>query len=232
MMRRVTVLTMLMAAGSGLYLYQAKHHAQLETQRIARLLGETDAVRQRIGLLVTDYQLENDPERLRDLVGKYLPPLHGTQPPQFASLADLEKRLPPVPPPPDPNAPPAEEVAPLEAGAKPADAASPALALAAKAPGTDPQAKAALRQTAATPTPGRGAPADRVVAAAAPSRSASRPKLEAALETPVAAHPLFAPARLPAPMPAMAPAAGSLLGMARQSGAPTVTYSAFQGTGG
>jgi hypothetical protein len=108
MMRPVTTICMLMAAGSGLYLYQAKHQAQLETREIARILSEVDTVRQRIGVLATEYQLENDPERLGDLAGRFLPQLKPTQPPQFTVISELDKRLPPV------GAPPQTDAAPLE----------------------------------------------------------------------------------------------------------------------
>jgi hypothetical protein len=240
MMRRLTILTMLMAAGSGLYLYQAKHRAQMESQRIARLLAETDAVRQRIGLMVTDYQLENDPERLRDLTTKFLPTLHGTQPPQFTSMAELDKRLPPI------GSPSAAATTPLEADepaadvpAKTPDPAATPVAQAGKADRTLVADSMPRPAVVRTPSPAAAHPAsgERVIAAAAPRPApAPRPRVDhASLETPVAA-PVFAmsPASFRAPTPNTAtPQTGSMLGMARQSNAPAVTYSAFQpGTGG
>jgi hypothetical protein len=96
MIRPVTCVLMMMAAGSGLYVYQAKHQAQLETREIRRLLSETDATRKDTGLLIAEYARESDPERLGDFVKRFLPQLRPTQPTQFTTFADLDTRLPPV----------------------------------------------------------------------------------------------------------------------------------------
>lgn len=85
--------------GSGLYLYQAKHTAELERREIRRLISEVASTREQTTRFVTDYQLENDPQRLGDLTAKFLPGLRATAPTQFTILADLDRRLPPVGPP-------------------------------------------------------------------------------------------------------------------------------------
>src|SRR5689334_16050640 len=120
MIRPVTCVCMLLAAGSGLYLYQAKHQAQLLDKDIGRVLDAADAARRRAGLLRAEYALENDPSTLAELADTYLPELKTTQPGQFVTLADLGKRLPAV-------GAPAEDPAPVEeppsvpvAGAEPA----------------------------------------------------------------------------------------------------------------
>lgn len=96
MIRPVTCVCMLMAAGSGLYLYQAKHQAELVNREIRRLHAEADATRQRAGVMLAEYQLENDPERLGILATQFLPQLKPTAPTQFTTLADLDHRLPAV----------------------------------------------------------------------------------------------------------------------------------------
>ena len=95
MIRPFSLVCMVMAAGSGLYLYQAKHASQMLDREIDRTLKATDQARQRIGLLQAEYQLLNDQGRLQDLAGKYLT-LKTTAPTQFTNFADLERRLPAV----------------------------------------------------------------------------------------------------------------------------------------
>jgi len=106
MIRPVTCVCLLLAAGSGLYLYQAKHQAQLLDREITRTMTEVDRLRQRINVLRADYQLEQDPETLGELTQQYLEDLKPTAPGQFTTWAELEKRLPSIPPPPVPEAAP------------------------------------------------------------------------------------------------------------------------------
>ena len=108
MIRPVTCVCMLMAAGSGLYLYQAKHQAQLVTREIRRLHADAETTRQRAGVLLAEYQLENDPTRLGDLSERFLPQLKATLPTQFTTMAEIERKLPPV------GVPAATGQAPLE----------------------------------------------------------------------------------------------------------------------
>jgi hypothetical protein len=106
MIRPFTCVCLLLAAGSGLYLYQTKHQTQMVDRDIERTLKLADATWQRSGVLRAEYTLLNDPSRLADLAGQYLPTLQTTTPGQFSTLADLDHRLPPVgPPPTDPAAP-------------------------------------------------------------------------------------------------------------------------------
>ncbi len=93
MIRPATLVAMLLAAGSGLYLYQVKHQAQLLDGQIARILKDTDRARQHTGELVADYALLNDPARLQELASAHLH-LRPTEPSQFTSLAELGRRLP------------------------------------------------------------------------------------------------------------------------------------------
>jgi hypothetical protein len=96
MTRPLTVFTLLMACGSGLYLYQSKHEVQLLDRSIERTVHETNALREQSRLLATEWTMLNDPERLRQFSDTYLS-LKTITPSQFTSLADLDNRLPMVP---------------------------------------------------------------------------------------------------------------------------------------
>ena len=100
MIRPFTCLCLLFAAGSGLFLYNSKHGAQMLDQEIARTNKSAQESRARAALLRAEYDRLGDPERLKELANQVLPSLASTDPKQFASLTDLEKRLPAVAPPP------------------------------------------------------------------------------------------------------------------------------------
>ncbi len=93
MIRPFTCLCLLAAFGSGMYLYAEKHRAELLDRKIARVMHETEAARQRAGLLRADWALLNDPTRLQDMADKYLA-LKPMAPGQFVQLADLANHLP------------------------------------------------------------------------------------------------------------------------------------------
>jgi hypothetical protein len=106
--RPFTCICMLLAAGSGLYLYQSKHQALMLDREISKTLSAVDAARQRSSLLRAEYALLNDPSRLADLSAQFLPDMKTTTPGQFTSLADLDKRLPAIGLPSEPAAAPLE----------------------------------------------------------------------------------------------------------------------------
>jgi hypothetical protein len=112
MIRPVTCICLLMAAGSGLYLYQSKHQAHMLDREIVRTMKQADAARQRSGLLRAEYALLNDPARLADLAHTLLPNLQDTAPGQFTTFADLDRRLPAIGPPPAATPAPLEPQAP------------------------------------------------------------------------------------------------------------------------
>ena len=101
MIRPLTIVTCLLACGSGLYLYQSKHEVQLLDRTIERTVRDTNALRDQSRLLAADWTMLNDPERLRQFSNEYLG-LKAIAPAQFTSLADLDNRLPP----PQPELPP------------------------------------------------------------------------------------------------------------------------------
>jgi hypothetical protein len=95
MIRPLTALTMLMAGGSGLYLYQAKHRAQMLDREITTTMHAAEQARERAGVLRGEWALLNDPERLTAFADRFLP-LKTVQPGQFTSLAELDRHLPAV----------------------------------------------------------------------------------------------------------------------------------------
>jgi hypothetical protein len=200
MMRPLSIICMLLAIGSGLYLYRTKHRAQMLDREITATLRQADEVRARGGLLRADYALLNDPIRLQELVDQHLP-LKTTAPTQFTTLADFERRLPAVglPPPepvaepeiptaimrPPPGAPAVAEAAPVRAP----DAPAPDTRTAEAAPAEAKPAETKVAEPKPEPRPA-------AVAAVAPRPAPPRPP------TPLAPPPMV---RAPRPPPAMAP---------------------------
>lgn len=111
MIRPLTIVTLLMAGGSGLYLYQSKHEVQLLDRTIERIVRDTGALREQSRLLAAEWTMLNDPERLRQFSDTYLT-LKTIAPTQFTSVADLGNHLPPPQPAVAPQAPDRPETAP------------------------------------------------------------------------------------------------------------------------
>ncbi len=103
MIRPLTFLCMLMAASSGLYLYQVKNRTRLLDRQIAQVMKTADTTRARTGVLQAEWALQNDPERLQDLADRFLA-LRPVSPGQFIAMAELDHRIPPVDTPPSPAA--------------------------------------------------------------------------------------------------------------------------------
>ncbi|MGI3775662.1 MAG: cell division protein FtsL [Janthinobacterium lividum] len=95
MIRPLTCLCMLLAGGSGLYLYQEKHRTSLLDREITRTIHASEAAHERTGLLRAEWALLNEPGRLQDLADRFLS-LHAMAPSQFVPAAELAQRLPPV----------------------------------------------------------------------------------------------------------------------------------------
>ncbi len=232
MIRPITCVTLLLACGSGLYLYQTKHRVHVLDGQIEQVLHQTSQVRDQIRTLRAEWTLLDEPDRLQQLAGQFLA-LQPTKPGQFASAADLDARLPPVPEPdatgasaapvatesPVPSEPmlaaPAPPVlAPTHVAEHPAvhvaDAAHP---------------ETAHPQSAAPHGPPTPATPRAQLAAAQPARAA---QFEPPNPTPshVVTAALPRPAFLPAPaVPRLGPAplpayGGSLLGMAHGAAPP------------
>lgn len=150
MIRPLTCICMLLAGGSGLYLYQSKHRAQMLDREIARTLKATDTARDRIGVLRGEWALLNEPERLDKLSHTHLG-LKTLLPTQFVAWAELSSRLPPP-------APPGTVFNEAEALVT-AEPVRPSILRTAPAPATPPPAAAAPVQVAARPRPAPRPPA-------------------------------------------------------------------------
>jgi hypothetical protein len=86
---------MLLAAGSGLYLYHVKNRTRLLDRQIAQVMQNADAIRAHTGVLQAEWALQNDPQRLQDLADRFLA-LRPLTPTQFVTGADLDHKLPPI----------------------------------------------------------------------------------------------------------------------------------------
>jgi hypothetical protein len=218
MIRPFTLVCFLLACGSGLYLYQAKHRVQVLDHEIERTVRDTSERRERIRVLHAEWTLQNDPQRLQVLADQFLT-LKTVAPGQFTSLAELDNRLPAVPPPeaatplPAPPSPPVADTPPPEepkpvpvAVNKPPPpppapvAPKPAPVVAAASPPPRQPEREHEREPERKPTP--SPPARPVIAEAHAQVRA----------TPVPTRPVLAPE---ASRPAPPAGTGSALGMAR-----------------
>jgi hypothetical protein len=95
MIRPFTCVCVLLAAGSGLYLYQTKHRTLMLDRQIADVLRQADEARARTAVLKAEYAMLSDPARLTELSGRFLA-LKPSMPTQYVQLADLDAHLPPV----------------------------------------------------------------------------------------------------------------------------------------
>jgi hypothetical protein len=111
MIRPFTCLSLFLALGSGLVLYQEKHRTVLLDRQLAHVMRDAEAARARIGVLQAEWALMNSASRLQDLAGRYLH-LEPLAPTQFVQLAALDAHLPPVQTAPDPGQGTDEDEAP------------------------------------------------------------------------------------------------------------------------
>jgi hypothetical protein len=217
MIRPFTCVCFLLACGSGLYLYQAKHRVQLIDHEIEKTVRATEELRAQTRVLHAEWTLQSDPQRLQALADQFLN-LKTVTPGQFTSMADLDSRLPavraPEPPPSEPppvpvaDAPPPEEPAPVPV-ALPIPPPRPAVVTAVAPPPRPPEHKPPPRpMIAETPPPVRPAP---VVA---------RPVVVAERPRPILAATAQAPAPSSVPAPTLVSTTGSALGMARGASLP------------
>jgi len=158
---------MLMAASSGLYLYQVKNRTRLLDRQIAQIIKTSDATRARTGVLQAEWALQNDPERLQDLANRFLA-LRPVAPSQFVIMADLDHRLPavdiPTSAPMDAPEAQIEPPAPIDSRSVPAEPTKP-IADAIPKPLADPT----IRNTVETPP--KAPPSTPVFVASKPSSS-------------------------------------------------------------
>jgi hypothetical protein len=221
MIRPFTLITMLLAAGSGAYLFGVKHRAQVLDDQLASVNKAAQLDAQRITVLQAQWAQETDPTRLTALAREFST-LQPMQPAQLVTVAALRMVLPPA------ASPPALGAAPVVASAT---ASAPDIG---SGP-LEPESPAA----SALPLPPPMAPPTAPNAAAQhPVRLAARPVGHSVLhlaqshlaENLPPPRPLFAPHPVPA-FAAMKPAAtmavtpvsdesGSVLGMATDMAPP------------
>jgi hypothetical protein len=95
MIRPVTLVTMMMAALSGAYLFGVKHRAQVLDDQLAAVTQESRLDDQRIAVLQAQWSLEIDHNRLQALTAQFSG-LQAMKPSQLVTLAGLARALPPA----------------------------------------------------------------------------------------------------------------------------------------
>lgn len=235
MIRPFTCICLVLAAGSGLYLYQVKQRAFALDAQLRSTFHDIDVARERTRMLRADWALMNDPERLQSLANQYLA-LKPMGPSQLMTLDQLAVALPaPVAPSATPPVVPPEATAP----ATPDPTHGVPMAAAAPAPVNADQAVALLQpQAAVPPAPGDVAPA---VGAQAPQTGTDPVDLDAITVLPQDVPP---PPPGPSPAPRLAVATPTLMAApfparhasrhvqaAAVSRAPVVTQSALAAPG-
>ena len=93
MIRPFTLITMLLAALSGAYLFAVKHQAQVLDDQIAALSQSSRLDAMRIRVLQGQWSLETDPTRLQQLAAQFTS-LQPMKPAQLVTLAALVSGLP------------------------------------------------------------------------------------------------------------------------------------------
>ncbi|MBI0534256.1 hypothetical protein D9599_01540 [Roseomonas sp. KE2513] len=95
MIRPLTFLSLMAAAGAGLHLYGVKHEVSQLERTLRETVKQTELARERTAVLRAEWALLNEPERLRAAAVRNLP-LGVMETAQFVRPADLERRLPPA----------------------------------------------------------------------------------------------------------------------------------------
>ncbi|WP_349934883.1 hypothetical protein [Acetobacter sp. A11-2] len=155
--RPFTCCCAVLAIASGFFLYTKKHQTTLLDQQISQIVKETEHVRTQTSILRTEWALENQPERLAQLVARHESGLQTMNPTQFVRMADLESHLPAVAKDALPQAPAlvadkSTNIAPPPVMAPPAHTPAPAVVAEAR-PVAAPTVVADVPHVAAEPTP-------------------------------------------------------------------------------
>ncbi|MBR0559101.1 cell division protein FtsL [Neokomagataea anthophila] len=94
MTRPFTLACAVLAAVSGLFLYEKKHNTTVLDQSITQIVRDTQKVQSQTAMLRTEWALLNQPDRLNTLSARFLPNLHPMTPDQFVRPSAVEARLP------------------------------------------------------------------------------------------------------------------------------------------
>jgi hypothetical protein len=127
MIRPLTLITMLLAALSGAYLFAVKHRAQVLDDQLAAIAQASRLDAQRIRVLQAQWALEIDPTRI-GILANHFTNLQPMKPSQLVSLDALQESLPP-PGSPAPGANPQNAAPSLPATDAPVAQAAPTLPL-------------------------------------------------------------------------------------------------------
>ena len=93
MIRPLTLVSLIVAAGAGLHLYQVKHSVSMLDRELREVNRQTEVVRERTQILRAEWALLNEPDRLRQVAQRHLA-LEPMAPAQFIREAELDRRLP------------------------------------------------------------------------------------------------------------------------------------------
>jgi hypothetical protein len=93
MIRPLTLVSLIAAAGAGLHLYQVKHSVSMLDRELREVNRQTEVVRERTQILRAEWALLNEPDRLRQVAQRHLA-LEPMAPAQFIRETELERRLP------------------------------------------------------------------------------------------------------------------------------------------
>jgi hypothetical protein len=149
MIRPLTFVSLIVAAGAGLHLYQVKHSVSVLDRELHKVNRQTEEVRERTQILHAEWALLNEPDRLRQVAQRHLA-LEPMAPTQFIREAELERRLPNA----RPFTGPPSLFGPVELPAKAPEALMvPAPVAAAPAPQVMASPAPAPRQAAVEPPP-------------------------------------------------------------------------------
>jgi hypothetical protein len=148
MIRPFTLITMLLAALSGAYLFAVKHRAQVLDDQMAAIAQASRLDAQRIRVLQAQWALEIDPTRIGQLAAHFTT-LQPMKPMQLVSLTDLQETLPP-PGSPVPGFNPQNAAPSIPAANAPVAEVAPALPLPPELP---PEPPPAVLASAAAPAP-------------------------------------------------------------------------------
>ncbi|MDE8348771.1 MAG: hypothetical protein POG74_04710 [Acidocella sp.] len=175
MIRPLTLLSMILAAVSGAYMFAVKHRAQVLDDQLASVAQQTRLDQERIRVLQAQWALETAPPRVKQLAAQFTD-LQPVKPAQMVTLAALSSILPPpskvAPEPPLLAVPPPAVVAsttPLPAVAAPAQPPSKSVSPPAPTPTTAP----ALAAASSPAAPKSNAPAK--LASVVPHHAAIQP---------------------------------------------------------
>ncbi len=92
MIRLSTCVSVVLACGSGLYLYQTKHQAQVLDRQIEHTVKAINQTRMQTRELSASWTLLGSPDRLQQLSDQFLD-IKPVLPSQFVAMSDLDLRL-------------------------------------------------------------------------------------------------------------------------------------------